>query len=392
MKWLRLILITLVICLFVSLGSLAYAVEGQVAGTWCSICNRLIPAGQTCPHMRGGGYTAPSGPSAEEIAAKQRRQRAQAFNDEGLEYYNNHEWQSAVDDFTTALEQCPDDATIRSNLVNANEKLATEQQRAEQERKEKKEKEQNRKQEEFNRAKSDALNSMKGLSDSGLGLKGVGSSDDLGLKDMDDSGQQLKDAVTDSSAKTLFDKKGASRDLLSAHAHGITALDRAANILQGAATNPLLETSLEQAKAETDGRFSTPGKNAGQFNTVVLTDVSAPQQPSEKQPVHVPAEVAKDPRFQKLVVEREALDHQIEVAQQHLASIKADSSYAQSQTLLTEAYNQHNALESLKVMRAYDEKQITSMVHLEPVDFGEGSAPANPARNVDNITVPPPGH
>lgn len=29
--------------------------QGEVAGTWCASCNRLIPAGQTCPHMGGGG-------------------------------------------------------------------------------------------------------------------------------------------------------------------------------------------------------------------------------------------------------------------------------------------------------------------------------------------------
>jgi hypothetical protein len=262
-----------------------------------------------------------------------------------------------------------------------------------------------RKQAEFDKAKRDALSSMKGISDNVPGLKGVGSSDSFGLKGlgdssannpglkgMDDPSLQLKDAVADSGVKTLFDKKRASQDLLSAKAHGITALDRAASILQGSASNPSLETSLEQAKAETDRRFSTRGKDGGQFDTVVLIHDSGSPQPVDNQPVPVPPEVAKDPRFQKLVVERDALDHQIEAAQQKLAGIKADSSYAQSTALLTEAYNQHNAVESLKVMRAYDEKQITKMVHLEPVDFGDDNTPPASKTSIDKIAVPAPAH
>jgi hypothetical protein len=260
------------------------------------------------------------------------------------------------------------------------------------------------KQEAFEKAKQEALGSMKGITGNGLGLKGVDGGDtlglkgiedspanNLGLKGIDDSSRQLKDAVADSNNQTLFAKKKASEDLLSGNAHGISALDRAASILPSAASNPSLETALEQAKAEADRRFSTGGKDAGQFDAVVLTGESgAPQ----NQPVKIPEEITKDPRklqqFQKLVTERDALDHQIEVGQQKLTSIKADSSYAQNPALLTDAFNQHNAIESLKVMRSYDDKQITRMVHLEPVDSGEGTAPP-PKNNIDKIVVPSPG-
>jgi len=213
----------------------------------------------------------------------------------------------------------------------------------------------------------------------------------LGPNGLNDSSLELKDAVADSTGKTVFDKKGAGRDLFSANAHGITALDKAASILQGDASNPFLKTSMEQAKAETDRRFSTAGKDAGQFNTVVLTGESGLPQ---NQPVKIPDEITQNTKkldqFKRLVAEREALDHQIEAAQKNLASTKADPSYAESSALLTKGYNQANALESLKVMRAYDEKQITKMVHLEPVDVGDDSTQPSSRTSIDKIEVPLP--
>jgi hypothetical protein len=275
-------------------------------------------------------------------------------------------------------------------------------QRAIEEQQKKFQEEQKRAKEEFAKIKQEALNSMKGITVNDTGLKGVGSSDSLGLKGigdssanklglkgMDDSSLQLKDAVADSSTQTLFDKKRASQDLLSANAHGITALDRAASILQGAASNPLLETSLEQAKAETDRRFGTGGKNAGQFNTVVLTgDSGLPQ----NQPVHVPEQVAKDPHFQKLVVERDALDHQIQLRQKELDGIKSAPDYSKNSTLLIEAYEINNAIETLNTWKKYDDSRITKRVHLEPEDFGDDNTPPAPKNNIDKIVVPPPTH
>jgi len=280
-----------------------------------------------------------------------------------------------------------------------------ERQRAIAEQQKKFQEEQKRAKEEFEKIKQEALNSMKGITGNDPGLKGVGSGDslglkgvgdssanNLGLKGMDDSSLQLKDAVADSSVKTLFDKKRASQDLLSAHAHGITALDRAASILQGAASNPLLETSLEQAKAEADKRFGRKGDDAGQFDTVVLIGDSSFSQSSQNHTVHVPEQVARNLNYQKLVAERDALDHQIQQNQKEVESIKADPNYKQSSALLTKAYQLDNAIESLKVYKKFDDDRVTKMVRLEPVDFGDGNPPPPAQNNIDKIAVPSPAH
>lgn len=290
----------------------------------------------------------------------------------------------------------------------ARQAAESERKQAIEEQQKKDQEEQRRKQAEFDKAKQEAIASMKGLhTDAGLGLKGVGGSDDLGLKGvggsqadnlglkgMDDSRSDLKDAVADSSSNTLFAQKGASRDLLSVHAHGSTALERAASILGNAASNPLLETSLEQAKAETDRRFSSQGKNVGEFSTVVLGGYySIPATTQGERPSLDPAKVAalaQNKNFQRLVIERDALNHQITAAEANLKKIKADPSYAQSTTLLTEAYKQDNAVESLKTMRAYDNDQIKRAVIFESVNFDDESPSAPPAKKIDSIVVPPP--
>lgn len=328
-----------------------------------------------------------TGPSAAEIAAQQQRNEAHNLNEQGIQYWNNQEWQAAADAFKAALDKWPDNATFRDNYEKALEQV----QEQEAGRKRQQQEAEARRQAEFEKNKNEALSSMKGVAaDSEFGgLKGISTTDNTGLKGMDDSSLQLKDAVADTSAKTLFDKKKASQDLLSANAHGITALDRAASILQGAASNPSLETSLEQAKAETDRRFSTVGKDAGQFNTVVLAgDSGLPQ----NQPVPVPPEVAKNPHFQKLVVERDALDHQIQLRQKELDGIKSDPDYSKSSTLLTKAYEINNAVETLKTWKKFDDTRITKRVHLEAEDFSDDNPPPAPKNNIDKIVVPPPTH
>jgi len=253
-----------------------------------------------------------------------------------------------------------------------------------------------RRQAEFNEAKQEALESMKGFhEDDGLGLKGVGSSNDLGLKGVggsqtDNLGlkgmDDLKDAVADSSVKTLFEKKGASRDLLSAHAQGITALDRAASILQGAATNPALVTSLEQAKAEADGRFGTQGKDAGQFNTVVLGDALAP----DNKPVPVPPNVAIRPTYQRVVIEREEIDKQVVAGEQNLKTIEADPSWMHNQALVRQHYDQANVLVSLRTMSKYDSNLIANMVNFPEANFDESIAQPPQEKHLDKGVVPSP--
>jgi len=100
----------------------------------------------------------------------------------------------------------------------------------------------------------------------------------------------------------------------------------------------------------------------------------------------------KDPHFQKLVVERDALDHQIQLRQKELDGIKSAPDYSKNSTLLIEAYEINNAIETLNTWKKYDDSRITKMVHLEPVDFGDDNTPPAPKNNIDKIVVPPPTH
>jgi len=378
MKWLRLILIPFAISLFVSL-SYAHRETCPSCGGSGVIPGPVLGGAPTvygctkCGGSGGGGSPGTPGRGWIEVPDTQPSEE------------NN---------------QTADTEAARQAAESERKQAIEEQQKKDQE-------EQRRKQAEFDKAKQEAIASMKGLhTDDGLGLKGVGGSDDLGLKGgssqtdslglkgMDDSPSELKDAVAESNRKTVFTQKRASRDLLSAHAHGSTALERAASILGNAASNPLLETSLEQAKAETDRRFSSQGKDVGEFSTVVLGGYySIPATTPGARPPLDPAKVAalaQNKNFQRLVIERDALNHQITAAEANLKKIKADPSYAQSTTLLTEAYKQDNAVESLKTMRAYDSDQIKRAVTFESVNFDDESPSATPAKKIDGIVVPPP--
>ena len=371
MKWFRLVLIPLAVCLFVSL---AYAHR------------------ETCPTC--GGKKVIPGPVLNGIQSYYGCPQCGGSGGGGAPGTPGRGWIEVPD------EQPSEENTQAADTEAARQAAEAERKHAVEEQQRKFEEEQKRGREEFERIKQEALASMKGFhEDDGLGLKGVGSSNDLGLKGvggsqtdnlglkgMDDSSLRLKDAVADSGVKTLFEKKGASRDLLSTHAHGITALDRAASILQGAATNPLLVTSLEQAKAEADGRFSTRGKDAGQFNTVVLGDALAP----DNKPVPVPPNVAIRPTYQRVVIEREEIDKQVVAGEQNLKTIEADPSWMHNQALVRQHYDQANALVSLRTMSKYDSNLIANMVNFPEANFDESIAQPSQEKHLDKGVVPSP--
>jgi len=157
----------------------------------------------------GGSQPGSSGPSAEEIAAQQRRARAHDLNEEGVEHCNDRDWQAAIDAFNAALELAPGDQTIRDNL----DKATDAQQRADQEQQRQNQAEASRRQADFNRTRQEALNGMRGISDTspglrglndgnGSGLRGVGGSNAnaLGLKGLDGSLSQLKKTAETSQA------------------------------------------------------------------------------------------------------------------------------------------------------------------------------------------------
>jgi hypothetical protein len=327
-----------------------------------------------------------SGPSPAEIAAQQQQQREEAnkLNEKGIQYLNDHEYKLAFDAFKAALEKWPNDPAIRDNLDKASAAISSVEI-------EKDNADVLRKHEAFTKANEDMLKGMKGIGVGGdLDLKGVAETrtSDLGLKGVEDSSLQLKDAMRDNtSGQKLFNNQNASKDLFSANAHGLTALDRAESLLAGDAANPYLKTSMEQAKAEADKRFGREGSDAGQFETVVLIGNSGSQQPSQYQTVHVPKQVAKDLNYRKLVTERDALDHQIQQKQKEVESLKADPNYSRSSALLTKAYQLDNTIESLKVYKKFDDDRVAKMIHMEPVDFGDTPSPK---KGLDQSLVPPP--
>jgi tetratricopeptide (TPR) repeat protein len=112
-----------------------------------------------------------SGPTTEQIAAQQRQQDARNLNDQGIQYGNKGQWKLAMDAFKAALDKWPDNETIRQNLKAASDKVADGEAQKKREQ-----------QQQFEKAKQDALSSMKGISENELGLKGIGASDDFGLK------------------------------------------------------------------------------------------------------------------------------------------------------------------------------------------------------------------
>lgn len=126
---------------------------GQVVGTYCALCGRVIPAGQTCPHMRGGGASGNPGgdPRSQAIQqmgngikngierafddaingpARARRSEALNLNNQGIQYFNNRQWGLAENAFSAALEKSPGDPVIQQNLINARQALDQERQEA----------------------------------------------------------------------------------------------------------------------------------------------------------------------------------------------------------------------------------------------------------------------
>jgi len=147
---------------------------------------------QNMPCYKGNNNNSqPSGPTAAEIAARQaedaRNQRiteASNLNDQGIEAYNAGDYQTAIRDFQDALDKMPDDATIKANLQKAKDQvayLAAAKKQMEEEA--------------FNKNKTETLNQLKGISDSGTF--------DARLRDAPNSGsgalnlKTLPDANTD---------------------------------------------------------------------------------------------------------------------------------------------------------------------------------------------------
>lgn len=69
-----------------------------------------------------------AGPSPQEISVQvqQRQKEAHDLNEQGVQYYNNKQWQQAANAFKAALDKNPDDKTIHENYKQAVAALAAE--------------------------------------------------------------------------------------------------------------------------------------------------------------------------------------------------------------------------------------------------------------------------
>ena len=143
----------------------------------------------------GTGYQPAAGPSEAEIAAQQRQQDARNLNDQGVQYGKKGQWKLAADCFKAALDQWPDNQTIRDNYQKARDAIAAEEAAQKQQQ-----------QEQFDKDKQDALSSLKGIADNDVGLKGLNAGDDFGLKGVDDAKTTDLGLKGIDDTKTLFDK------------------------------------------------------------------------------------------------------------------------------------------------------------------------------------------
>ena len=254
----------------------------------------------------------------------------------------------------------------------------------------------------FQADKATALANLKGISSAdSLQLKSIGSGNSLGLKGIDDSSafsglkglddSGLKDAVADkSSDKRLFENKNAIQSALDTSAYGKAGINQLASYLPGAGVNPELGSALDRAKAEINKVFDAGAPDVGHFDSVVLKGNSQTSQ-SVDQTLQVPDALKRNPNFKKLIIERDALNHQDQEIQKQIQSIKADPVYAQDGKRLTKLDQLQSAQNGVRGMAGRLNKLaadvVQNKVNIDAVDFSE-SAP--PKKGLDNGFVPPP--
>ena len=278
-----------------------------------------------------------------------------------------------------SMQQAAIEVARRNQEIQAYNARMTEQAAADRSALDKKTKDQ-----EAEENRKDALRDASALDN----LQGV-----LKLSDSDDSSSGLKDAVADNSgSKKLFTTKKAIEDALTASHYGEVGINQIARYSSDAGFNPALEDALTSAKAETNKKFIERGSDVGHFDTIVLpSDSDTPMQLSA-QPIPVPDAPKNDPRFQKLVIERDALQHQNQAIGEKIQIIKADPAYTQDSHKLIKLDELQSAQNGVSGMEGYlnnvTKDVIKGTITIGSVDFGDSSP--TPKKGLDSIVVPPP--
>jgi hypothetical protein len=121
------VLVFLILILGSSLAALGDD-QGKVVGTWCSLCNKLIRAGDSCRHMRGSSSSGNGGGSEvstyDPVAAL--HTEGHYLNEAGIKYYNEKNWAKAVEYFENAVRKWPENKILQKNLENAKDALRQE--------------------------------------------------------------------------------------------------------------------------------------------------------------------------------------------------------------------------------------------------------------------------
>jgi hypothetical protein len=175
----RVLVVLLFMAFVLGFSLAAVGDDGKVVGTWCSLCGKLIPAGRSCRHMRGGSSSFESSGGNEvstydPVAAQ--HAEGHNLNEAGIRFYNEKNWAKAVEYFENAVRKWPENMILQKNLENAKDAL-----RQEIAEKERQQKEIERQQKEAQTAGkmrgsisqfSNTLNNQRPLSSSGLDFDG----------------------------------------------------------------------------------------------------------------------------------------------------------------------------------------------------------------------------
>ncbi|MDO8608692.1 MAG: hypothetical protein Q7R40_19345 [Phaeospirillum sp.] len=141
---------------FAQVPSIGAAGVCEPGGNWQSGCRGAMPTAPRAGTRTGGGKgrSAGGGQASAAIGAmqgamsvmgmvmdgiaqmeaaqqQQRAAQAQRFNQQGIAFYNQNDWQAASNTFSQALAMVPGDENIRANLLEANRMLTAQAQEAE---------------------------------------------------------------------------------------------------------------------------------------------------------------------------------------------------------------------------------------------------------------------
>jgi len=355
---------------------------------------------------------------------------AQISNNQGVAYSQNNDWANAILCYQAALAKNPDNKIMQQNLAQAQTRLANDKGNAfyaqgdwanaiacyqEAVNKNpfdnnspgyKKRLEAAQHKLEQGQQANDIQQSVQSLAhtlsaapatpenvDNNSGLDFIDSSTPLNAGVNGNQSGHQQQQTPDTGDKKLFKTKQAIEDALTAKAHGEVGIGAlAGNLPDITFSREILNDAVTAAKTETDQKFAQLLVNDRHFDTVVIPGDSGSQAAAQPQTLKVPVELQNDKRFQKLVIEGEALHHQDQALGKQIQTIKADPAYKQDPTKLVKVDQLESVQHGIQGMEGYINNVTVAVVAkptiISSVDFGDSSPP--PKRPLDRGIVPSP--